>query len=280
MAVITLASVSGSPGVSAAALALGVHWPRPVVVIEADTNAVTSAMPGFFRSNLLPELGGIDKLQLAYSRGVLTREDLLDPERFLAIAVHELPPVKAAPIPAIPLGHKLWIVPGFFHLGIADGVSGLWVRLPELLRSLSEAGIDVIIDLGRLGRDDVRFPLIDTSDRVLFCANATMVDLNRLYRRLGGADLAQRVGVVAGGAEKFLLLLNEAPAEQIPASDFAANTLPVLATLPFDPQGAATFSVGRPDPKPNRNAYRQKIRSVIAGLDTIIGYSDLDRSAS
>lgn len=62
--------------------------------------------------------------------------------------------------------------------------------------------------------------------------------------------------------------------------DFAANTLPVLATLPFDPQGAATFSVGRPDPKPNRNSYRQKIRSVIAGLDTIIGYSDLDRSAS
>ena len=69
-------------------------------------------------------------------------------------------------------------------------------------------------------------------------------------------------------------LLDSAPV------DFASNTLPVLATLPFDPQGAATFSVGRPDPKPNRNAYRQKIRSVIAGLGTIIGYSDLDRSAS
>lgn len=107
-----------------------------------------------------------------------------------------------------------------------------------------------------------------------------MVDLNRLYRRLEGTDLTQRVGVSVGNAEKFLLLLNEAPAEQIPASDFASNTLPVLATLPFDPQGAATFSVGRPDPKPNRNAYRQKIRSVIAGLGTIIGYSDLDRSAS
>ena len=72
MAVITLTSVSGSPGVSTAALALGVHWPRPVVVIEADTNAVTSAMPGFFRSNLLPELVGIDKVQLSFSRGVLT----------------------------------------------------------------------------------------------------------------------------------------------------------------------------------------------------------------
>ncbi|MBG0716864.1 hypothetical protein G3N18_02020 [Microbacterium sp. 2C] len=280
MAVITLTSVSGSPGVSTAALALGVHWPRPVVVIEADTNAVTSAMPGFFRSNLLPELGGIDKVQLAYSRGVLTREDLLDPERFLAIAVHELPPIKSAPIPAIPPGHKLWVVPGFFHLGIADGVSGLWVRLPELLRSLSEAGIDVIIDLGRLGRDDVRMPLIDTSDQVLICANATMVDLNRVYRRLEGPDLTQRVGVSVGSAEKFFLLLNEVPAEQIPAVDFANNTLPVLAMLPFDPQGAATFSVGRPDPKPNRNTYRQKIRSVIAGLGTIIGYSDLDRSAS
>lgn len=121
MAVIALTSISGSPGVSTAALALGVHWPRPVVVIEADTNAVTSAMPGFFRSNLLPELGGIEKVQLAYSRGILTLEDLLDPDRYLAIAVHELPPIDTAPIPALPPQHKMWVVPGFFHLGIAGG---------------------------------------------------------------------------------------------------------------------------------------------------------------
>lgn len=278
MAVIALASISGSPGVSTAALALGVHWPRPVVVIEADTNAVTSALPGFFRSNLLPELGGIEKVQLAYSRGILTREDLLDPERYLAIAVHDLPPVKTAPIPALPPQHKMWVVPGFFHLGIANGVSGLWARLPELLRSLSEAGIDVILDLGRIGRDDVRLPLIDTADRVLLCAHSTMVDLNRLYRRLEIPDLAQRIDVV--GNEKFYLLLTEAVAEQLPASDFTTNVLPVLGVLPFDPQGAATFSVGRPDIKPHRNSYRQRIRSVITSLGSIIGYSDLDRSAS
>ena len=94
MAVIALASISGSPGVSTAALALGVHWPRPVVVIEADTNAVTSAMPGFFRSNLLPELGGIEKVQLAYSRGILTPEDLLDPDRFAATAPADATPQK------------------------------------------------------------------------------------------------------------------------------------------------------------------------------------------
>lgn len=278
MTVVALASISGSPGVSTAALALGVHWPKPVVVIEADTNSVTSAMPGFFRSNLLPELGGIEKVQLAYSRGVLTPEDLLDPERFLAIAVHELPPIKAAPIPALPPTHKMWVVPGFFHLGIADGVSGLWSRLPELLRALSEAGIDVIIDLGRLGRDDVRLPLIDTSDRVILCATATMVDLNRLYRRLEISDLAQRIGGLQ--SEKFLLMLTDAVAEQLPTSDFTANVLPVLGVLPFDPQGASTFSVGRPDIKPNRNAYRQRIRSIITSLGSIIGYSDLDRSAS
>ncbi|MFB8386505.1 hypothetical protein ACFC3F_05100 [Microbacterium sp. NPDC055910] len=247
-------------------------------MIEADTNAVTSAMPGFFRSNLLPELGGIEKVQLAYSRGILTPEDLLDPDRYLAIAVHELPPIKAAPIPALPPQHKMWVVPGFFHLSIADGVSGLWARLPELLRSLSEAGIDVILDLGRLGRDDVRLPLIDTADRVLICAHSTMVDLNRVYRRLEIPDLAQRIGVVDD--EKFLVLLTEAVAEQLPASDFTTNVLPVLGVLPFDPQGAATFSVGRPDIKPSRNSYRQRIRSVITSLGSIIGYSDLDRSAS
>lgn len=75
-----------------------------------------------------------------------------------------------------------------------------------------------------------------------------------------------------GNAEKFLLLLNEAPAEQIPASDFASNTLPVLATLPFDPQGAATFSVGRPDPKPNRKMmvdFRANPPKAILGSEVV-----------
>ena len=56
MAVVAFTSISGAAGVTAATLACAVHWPRPTLVLEADTNAVGSMLTGFFRSNL----GGYD----------------------------------------------------------------------------------------------------------------------------------------------------------------------------------------------------------------------------
>jgi hypothetical protein len=266
VAVIAFASFSGSPGVSTAALAFAVHWPRPVVLFEAETANVTSAMAGFFRSNLPPTVAGLDKVAVAHAREILTWQDLLDPDSKLSIAVHDLPAVDQMPIPALPAGHRLWVVPGFFRLTIIDGVRGLWARLPGLFRALSDAGVDVLVDLGRTSPNDIRLPILDQADRVLVCAAATMVDLNRVYRRIELADLADRLEGI-GRAERYRLLLTEPPAEPVPASDFAVHLMPVLATLPFDPDGAATFSLGKPDPRPNRNIYRQSVRRVVTLLD-------------
>lgn len=274
MAVITFTSFAGSPGVSTAALAFAVNWPRPVILFEAETASVTSVMAGFFRSNLSPTAGGLDKVAVAYSRNVLTWEDLINPERGLSIAVHELPPVDQMPIPALPPGHRLWVVPGFFHLNIVEGVKGLWSRFPHLFRALSEAGIDVIVDLGRIARADIRLPILDQADRVIVCAASTMVDLNRLYRRIELPDLAERLE--GGRAEKYRLLLTESRAEAVSSSEFAEHVMPVLARVPFDPDGAATFSLGKPDTRPSRNTYRQAARRAAILLDEQTR-NDLDR---
>jgi hypothetical protein len=266
MTVIAFTSFAGSPGVSTAALAFAVHWPRPVVFFEAETANVTSAMAGFFRSNLPPTVAGLDKVAVAYAHDILTWEDLLDPQTKLSIGVHDLPAIDAMPTPALPPGHRLWVVPGFFRLTIVDGVKGLWARLPGLFRSLSDAGIDVIVDLGRTAVNDIRLPILDEADLVLVCAAATMVDLNRVYRRIELPDLADRLDGI-GRAEKYRLLLTDSPAESIPSSDFATHVMPVLASLPFDPDGAATFSLGKPDPRPGRNVYRQAIRRAVTTLD-------------
>ena len=273
MAVIAFASFAGSPGVSTAALAFAVHWRRPVVVFEAEIAHVSSAMAGFFRSNLPPTVAGLDKVAVAYARDVLSWQDLLDPDTMLSIAVHDLPAVASTPIPGLPAGHRLWVVPGFFHLTILDGVHGLWARLPGLFRALSNAGIDVVVDLGRISPNDIRLPILDLADRVLVCAAGTMVDLNRVYRRIELPDLAGRLEGL-GRAERFRLLLTESPAEPVPASDFAAHLMPVLATLPFDPGGAATFSLGKPDPRPNRNIYRQAVRRAVTVLDDETRHAD------
>jgi len=266
VAVVAFGSFSGSPGVSTAALAFAVHWPRPVVLFEADAANVTSAMAGFFRSNLPPTVAGLDKVAVADARGSLIWEDLLDPDTKLSIAVHDLPAVQAMPIPTLPAGHRLWVVPGFFHLAILDGVRGMWGRLPRQFRSLSDTGIDVLVDLGRIAPNDQRLPILDEADRVVVCAGATMVDLNRAYRRIELPDLADRLAGI-GRAEKYRLLLTDAPFEPVPTGDFVAHLMPVLATIPFDPEGAATFSLGRPDPRPTRNVYRQGVRRAVTLLD-------------
>ncbi|MBO9041468.1 MULTISPECIES: hypothetical protein [Curtobacterium] len=274
MAVHAFASLAGSPGVTTAAFAFAVHWPRPVVVFEAETANATSAMTGFFRSNLHPSAGGLDKVAVAYSRNVLTWQDLITPERGLSIAVHDLPALPQ-PIPTLPNGHRMWVVPGFHKLSIVDGVRRMWARFPNLFRAISEANIDVIVDLGRIAHEDIRLPLLDGADRVTIFSESTMVDLNRIYRRAELPDFAERLQGV-GRAEKYRLVLTESRYEAIPAGDFGRNVLPVLAELPWDPDGAAVFSLGRPDAKPQRNAYRQAVRRAVAELDAQTT-ADLDR---
>lgn len=279
MSVIVLASFAGAPGTTTAATGLAVHWPRPVVLFEADTASASSIMPGFLRSNLRPQDGGIEKIAMASAHSVLRREDVFDPTLHLSVAVHELPPIPAMPLPSLPAEHRLWIVPGFVHLNIVDGVRGLWGQLPNLLRSISEDGIDVIVDLGRINPDDARLAILDTADRVIICAHSTMVDLNRLYRRLELPDLSARVDVVNRGS-RYALLLNEGPSEQLTPRDFAQHILPVVGALPHDPVGAATFSHGRPDPKPGRNRYRTAIRKLAGEIGATAARDGLDRKAA
>lgn len=266
MTVLAFTSFAGSPGVTTAAFAVAVYWPHPVIVFEAENANATSAMAGFFRSNLRPDSGGLDKVAAAYSRNVLTWQDLIDPASGLSIAVHQLLPIDEAPIPALPEGHRMWVVPGFARLNIVDGVRGLWTRLPHLFRALSESGIDVIVDLGRLTNQDIRLPILDGADRVITIAGNTMVDLNRVYRRLDLPDLAERLSGV-GRAEKYRLVLIESTYEPVTRHSFAAHIMPVLGTLPFDPDGAAVFSLGRPDDKPQRNTYRQTVRRLVTTID-------------
>lgn len=269
MSVIALASLAGAPGVTTAAAALAVHWTRPVLLIEADTSAASSTMAGFFRANLRTTDGGIEKLAFALSRNALRPEDILDPELALAIAVHELAPIPTAPIPAIPDGHRMWVIPGFSNLHVVDGVRSLWGKLPALFDALDHAGFDVIIDLGRLDVDDTRTVLLDAADQVIFCATSSMVDLNRCYRRLELEDLAQRIHR-EDPDEHAWLLLNAPIAEVHPSKEFSTHVLPVLGTLPHDPAGASVFSLGRPDTKPARNAYRAGIRRIVADLTSIL----------
>jgi hypothetical protein len=263
VAVIAFASIAGTAGSTAAMLAAAVHWPRPVLAVEADISNVGAALTGFFRSNLAVN-AGMHQVSLAQSRGALGVDALLDPGFAISIAVHALPPVPQMPIPSLPEGHRMWVIPGYRDLQTVDGVTSVWTRLPALFQQLDERGIDVLVDLGRLERGDIRLPVLDGADQVVLLASTTMSDLNRLHKRLRLPDLEERV--TGFGRTKYSLLLTRSPYEAVGAAEFERAVLPVLATVAHDPEGAAVFAHGREDRKPTRNRYRGDIRQAVSAL--------------
>lgn len=53
MALVTLVSAAGSPGVTTTGLGLALCWPRPVVLVEADPAGSSALAAGYFRGRLI-----------------------------------------------------------------------------------------------------------------------------------------------------------------------------------------------------------------------------------
>ena len=70
MALYVLTSASGSPGVSTAAAGLAYHWPRPVLLLDADPTGTSALFAGHFQGALEPGAGLID-LAVAAAEGRL-----------------------------------------------------------------------------------------------------------------------------------------------------------------------------------------------------------------
>ena len=127
MAIITLVSASGSPGVSTTALGLGLAWPRPVVLVEADPTGGSSFLAGFYQGQSHP---GLVELMMANQQRLLT-EAL--PRLLLRVPDTELR-----------------VLPGLRSHVQAAAVRELWGPLLTELHALGD-DTDVIVDAGRLG---------------------------------------------------------------------------------------------------------------------------------
>lgn len=70
MAVVTLCSASGSPGVTTTALGLALSWSRPVLLLEADPTGGSAILAGYLKGARTPPDSLID-LALAHRAGSL-----------------------------------------------------------------------------------------------------------------------------------------------------------------------------------------------------------------
>ncbi|WP_298462064.1 hypothetical protein [uncultured Cellulomonas sp.] len=220
MALIALASAKGAPGVTTAALALAMVWPRSVLLVEADL-AGTSVMPGYYRA-LVPHDRGLHQLAIAHSHGDLTDRELWDQ----TMALDQTDTQRA-------------FLPGILKPRSAASLRDLWGPLASHLAALEAGGVDVIVDLGRIQAREDREPLLTVADLVLLTTSSRLPDVVMTQ-----AIAADRVSSSTRAVTNLALLV-VGPGRPYTEQQIAKHVgLTSVGTLAWDQVSAQVLSVG------------------------------------
>jgi cellulose biosynthesis protein BcsQ len=220
---VTVIAVTGgkaAPGATTAALALGLTWPHPVLLVDADPGG-GDMVPGMLPGRVSTERGLLSWL-------VATRRDnALEAVRVLSEHVV-----------AFPEAPGVWLLPGVQHGGQGQSLaSGGWERLARVLeRAPSAIGHDVIVDTGRLG-SGACWPVLAVADQVLLAVRPSArsvqgarTAVDQLLEHLGDLRL---VSLLICGAGEYC------------ANDVSKQLgVPVVGMLPTDRSAAAVLTEG------------------------------------
>lgn len=251
MALISLLSAKGSPGVTSTALGLALRWPSSSMLVEADLSG-SSVLAGYLRGELHPSMGLVEVATTALQGRNLDVDTLFEQSLTLE---------RSTPGPATTM-----VLPGIANLGQAPAVRSLWGELGSALTSLRAGGVDALVDVGRLGViNEDRHPLLGQSDLLVTVTGSTLPQIHatqqlvqHLQKRYVGADTQlSSLGLVVIGPDR-------------PYSDTeiaAACGIRLLGSLPWDPECAATYSVGAAGGrKPESRALNRSLTTLAESL--------------
>ncbi|NMR21141.1 hypothetical protein [Cellulomonas fimi] len=191
MSMLVFCSATGAPGVTTTALAVAwalplVHSGRRSLVLDADV-AGSAILPGFLRAGVGAD-GGI--LAAATDRTGVSGGTLLE----RAVALDET-------------GAR-WVL-----TGITDPTQGRTVRdfattLAEGARALREPGVDVVVDVGRLGHRYEPTALLEHADVVAVVFRSTLPSITGARAALGSlrtlrGPAAGTLGLMVGAAGPY-----------------------------------------------------------------------------
>ncbi len=220
MAVIALTSASGSPGVTTTALGMALLWPRPVLLVEADPTGGSGLLAGYFRGTREYVTGLIEL--------ALTSSSIHDGLAEVSERIEDT---------------TVSFVAGTRSHTQAPALRDLWQPLSEELADLESTGQDVIVDAGRLGLVGAPEPLLANADLTLIVTRTTLPAISAVR---SWADSVQR-GTFDWQQSGVLVVGERQPYSSREVAH--ALNLPVVATLPEDPDSAAVFSRGAQPPK-------------------------------
>ena len=235
MAVLALTSAKGAPGVSTAALAMTLLWPRSVLLAECDPAGGSSVLAGYLRGTV-DHSRGLLPLALAQRHGGL--------EHALWAQTVPLTPDDGSTGETTG-GRRL--LPGLADAAQAPSAATLWGPLGSLLASLERAGTDVIVDAGRLSAAHAPTALLRQADVVLLVMGTSLPAVAAARARLGVLREELSVTGLPGHDGRLsnlgLLLVGEGrpyTAKEISA----ACAVPVVASLAWDPASAEVLAAG------------------------------------
>lgn len=217
--IISLVSGSGAPGVTTTALALALHWPRPVILLEADPSGSAAIQSGYLRGER-PRERSIADLAPALRTG-----DLAD----------SLPGVQMR------LTDNASYIPGPRSHAQVHSLLSLWHPLASVMRDQDKLGVDVIVDAGRFGAAGHPDPLIQSSDLVLLMCRTTLPSIVGIRE---WAAMLRAQFTEAGVPDAAGLLTIGAGRPYPPGEISKLVTLPLITTLPSDPVAAEVYSLG------------------------------------
>ncbi len=244
MAVVTLFSAKGSPGVTTASIALTMAWSgacpgRSAVVIDADPIGGDTAA-GVLRG-AAPERAGM--LSLATSRGV-------DPiEALDSASVHLRADGSARVVPGVP------------DLDRAAALTLAWDTLADLRTGTSAPALDLVVDAGRVDRPGDDSPWLGECDLALLLVRPTLPAVTAAHR------LVARWPVPIDG---MYVVVVDAPSPYSAGEVAGAIGLPLAGTVAFDVVAARVHSEGAaPGRGFERSEYVRSVRRLAGTLGAL-----------
>lgn len=230
MALIVLVSAAGAPGVTSAAVGLSLTWRRSVILVDADPGAHQAVLAGYLRG------------QLSTGKGLQRVAEAHRDRRPLAEVVSdETVPLVAEDGTDDSAGASRRLLPGFAKPANAGLFEPAWPDLADTLVNFEAAGIDVIVDAGRVSPDGLPQPLVERADLVLL---VTRSNLRSIAAARGRVHRLREQSQLTGSRPNLgLLLIGE---NQPYGRREIGNLLqlPVMSVLAEDAASATVFSDG------------------------------------
>lgn len=253
MAVIVLASASGSPGVTTCALGLALVWPRPVVLVDADPVGGSAVLAGYCRGTVAHN-DAMVQLALAHRDGRLGE--------VLPGVLMQLP------------GTQVSFLPGPRSHAQAASLVELWPALAVELRQLQRTGLDVLVDAGRLGMRHSPAGLVAAADVGVLVVRSDLPGLAAgrqwcaewLAAARDGSGAGSVFGLVVGAGRPYS------------AQDVRRTLqLPTVECVAWDPDAAAVLSTGaRGSRRLGSSGLLKSLGSVAAAVDQQLAASRLE----